>query len=177
MPTVEGPKLMHVRSTLLCFSYIFFWALFDADMSSAQSSSLEEAVELYHENYLRAATAQNSGDYSGAEEWHRTNLILMDSTPGVPPEARVQARFNLASAIMMQNRLDEAESILDEAQGVADANPQIHPVIKAYLLTNRGGLKLKKHELVSAEEMLGEGVAILEIANELSNAASAASAD
>ena len=136
-------------------------------------ADLEEVARLYSENYERAAAAQNAGDYSGAEEWHRTNLTLVESTPGVPPDIRVQARYNLASAIMYQSRLDEAESILDEAQGVLDANPQIDPIIKAYLLLNWGGLKSKQHEFKVAEEMHEEGLAILEHTTGLSDEATA----
>ena len=165
---------MHVRRTILCLATIFFWSAYDPDMASGQSSELMEPARLYNENYQRAATAQNAGDYSGAEEWHRTNLTLVESTPGVPPEIRIQARYNLASAIMFdQSRLDEAESILDEAQGVLDANPQIDPIIKAYLLLNRGGLKGKQHEFKVAEEMHEEGLAILEDTTGLSNGAAA----
>ena len=136
-------------------------------------ADLEETARLYRENYQRAATAQNAGDYAGAEEWHRTNLTLIESTPGVPPDVRVQARYNLASAVMNQGRLDEAESILDEAQGIVDANPQIDPTVKAYLLLNWGGLKAKQHEFKVAEEMHEEALAILEDTTGLRDAAAA----
>ena len=136
-------------------------------------ADLEEVARLYSENYERAAAAQNAGDYSGAEEWHRTNLTLIESTPGVPPDVRVQARYNLASVIMYQGRLSKAESILDEAQGILDANPQIDPTIKAYFLLNSGGLKGKQHELKAAEELLEQGLAILEDTTGLRDAGAA----
>ena len=73
---------MHIRRVILCLATLFFWAAHDHDVAIGQSSDLEEAARLYNENYRRAATAQNAGDYSSAEEWHRTNLTLVESTPG-----------------------------------------------------------------------------------------------
>jgi tetratricopeptide (TPR) repeat protein len=172
-PSVERPKPMHVRRTILCLATIFFWSACEPHMNFGQSSELMEAEGLYKENYQRAATAQNAGDFSGAEEWHRTNLTLVESTPGVPPEFRVQARSNLASAIMNQSKLDEAESILDEAQDVLDANPHIDSFTKGHLLVNRGALEGKQHEFKVADEMLEEGLAILEDTIGLSNAVTA----
>ena len=139
----------------------------------AAVADTEAAARLYRENYVQAATAQNAGDYSVAEKWHRTNLTLVESAPGLPPEFGVLARCNLASAVMMQGRLDEAEALLHEAQGVLDAVPQIEPTIKAYLLANWGGLKGKQHQFELAEEMLKEGLAILEDTDGLRNEAAA----
>lgn len=164
---------MHTRRTILCLAIIFFWSAYDPDMVSAQSSEWVAAARLYNENYQRAAAAQNVGDYSGAEEWHRTNLALVESTPGVPPEARVQARYNLASTLTAQSRLDEAERILDEAESILDANPKIDPIIKAYLMLNWGRLKGARSEFKAAEEMHEEGLAILEDRIGLSGAATA----
>ena len=142
-------------------------------VDAAAVADHEETARLLSENYMRAATAQNAGDYSTAEKWHRTNLTLVESTPGIPPEIRVQAGYNLASAVMYQNRLDEAESILNEAQGVLDANPQIDPTIRAHLLGNWGTLKGKQREFKVAEEMHEEGLAILEDATGLRDEATA----
>lgn len=164
---------MLTRRTILCLAIIFFWAAYDPDMVSAQSSEWVEAARLYNENYQRAAATQNAGDYSGAEEWHRANLTLVESTPGAPPEARVQARFNLASALTAQSRLDEAEQILDEAQHVLDANPKIDPIIEAYLMLNWGRFKGARSEFKVAEEMHEAGLAILEDRVGLSGATTA----
>ena len=164
---------MHTRRTILCLAIIFVWSAYNPDMVSAQSSEWVAAARLYNENYQRAAAAQNAGDYSGAEEWHRKNLALVESTSGVPPEARIQARYNLASTLTAQSRLDEAEPILDEAQGVLDANPNIDPIIKAFLMLNWGRLKGARSEFEVAEEMHEEGLAILEDRLGLSGAATA----
>ena len=157
-------KIKHFRFTLVAVI---------ACLPLIAIADLEEVARLYNENYQRAAAAQNAGDYSGAEEWHRRNLALIDSTPGVPPDVRVQARVNLASAITNQGRLDEAESILDEAQVILDANPQIDPTEKAYLLANRGMIKSEQGEFEVAEELLEEALAILEDTTGLGNAAAA----
>ncbi|MBL4720166.1 MAG: tetratricopeptide repeat protein [Alphaproteobacteria bacterium] len=166
---------MQVRRTTLCLATIifFFWSVYDLNMASGQSSELIVSERLYSENYRRATVAQNAGDYSSAEESHRTNLTLIKSTPGMLPEFRVQARYNLASAFTNQGKLDDAESILREAQGILDANPQIHRIIKAYLLLNWGKLKGKQHKFKVAEEMHEEGLAFLENTTGPSDAATA----
>ncbi len=165
---------MHFQRTIRWLNALAFVALLNAGVSFAQPPNLEKASNLYHENYIRAATAQNAGDYASAETWHRKNMILVDETLGVPPEARVQARYNLASAMIMQDKLTEAQLILDEAQNVADANPHIDPVIRAFLFTNQGSLKFMIHEFKEAEELLGKGLAILESTDQRSSAAVAA---
>ncbi len=40
MPTVERPKPMHVRRTILCLAATFLWATHDPNVASGQSSEL-----------------------------------------------------------------------------------------------------------------------------------------
>lgn len=128
----------------------------------AQSTSLEEAAIRYNENYVRAATAQNEGNPVDAEIWHRKNVKLVDETTGVPPEIRVQARFNLASAMILQDKLVGAKTVLDEAQLIASATDNLDPIDEAFLMSNRGSLYLKLGNISMAATLLNESRNILE---------------
>lgn len=150
-----------------------FWLLCHASVSTAQASDPYQIANEYNANYLQAAKAQNRGDYATAEIWHQKNLILADSTEGIPPEVLVRSRYNLASAIMMQGRLEDAESVLKAAFEIVNANPHIHPEVIAFLLSNTGALKFEMNDFVAAEELLFEAVAIMEKLGLLSNAAGA----
>ena len=67
-----------------------------------EAKDVEEAARRYSENFQRAAAAQNSGDYSRAEDWHRANLKLVESTPGVPSFVRVLPVFRRPAAVAPQ---------------------------------------------------------------------------
>ncbi len=69
MPTLERPKPMHVRRTILCLATIFFWAAHDPDMASGQSSDLGETYKSY-------IILRQQGRYSEAEPFAKEALRL-----------------------------------------------------------------------------------------------------
>ena len=147
-------------SSFICIGIVAISLSVEAGESVAVGT---EADFLRYESlYQKAAIAQNMGDYVEAERWHREVLNQIIKLTGIPAYVYIQARYNLASAIYFQGRLDEAEQLLVEAQDILEANPQTSPLIKAYLLVNIGTLKTKQGEFVEAEKTLMKSLSIFE---------------
>ncbi len=124
----------------------------------------DRPFELYARNHQSAVIAQDVGNYAAAERWHRKNLELVDTNPQAPPFTKVQARYYLANAMVLQGRLDDAEGVLTQAQALVDANPATHPIIRAHLQSNWGGLRVRQQQPKVAVEHLESALALMKSA-------------
>ncbi|MEM7252530.1 MAG: tetratricopeptide repeat protein [Pseudomonadota bacterium] len=129
------------------------------------SVAQDRPIELYAKNHQSAVIAQDAGDLSMAEKWHRKNLALVESEPGVPAFVKIQARYFLANTIVMQGRLDDAQAILTEADQLVAATPDVAPIVRAQLLSSWGGLKNRQGAAKQAVETLTSALGFIKQSN------------
>ncbi len=113
MPTVERPKPMHVRRTILCLAAAFLWAAHDPVMASGQSSELMEAFNGFN-------TLYQQGRYSEAEPYAKEALRLGMGELGPNDPITASLLNNLAAIYEAQGRYAEAEPLYQHSLAIGD---------------------------------------------------------
>ncbi len=146
MPTVERPKPMHVRRTILCLATIFFWAAHDPDMASGQSSELMEAYDSF-------ITLYQQGRYAEAEPYAKEALRLGTEEFGSNDPSTATFLNNLAELYRAQSRYAEAEPLYQRSLAIWEKalGPE-HPDV-AQSLENYASLLRETKREDKAEEM------------------------
>ena len=112
-------------------------------------------------DYLVRATKWAGEAYRYAElEVAATGVI---EHPASTSQQKAEARNSLATGYRIQGRFDEAETVLSDGLGAAHG---FGPGIKAKLLSALGAVELRKRELDSALEYMGQAVTCAEKAGD-----------
>jgi len=108
-----------MKRLLGLYLLIFSWAC-------AQEPS-DAAWARVAELRTRAAEAQNAGEYVEAEKYHRATLETAGEIPDFPLNERARLLSNLASALNLLGRPDEALKLLSDAEMLLQTNPSNDP--------------------------------------------------
>lgn len=129
--------------------------------------SLEASLGPLHFNTINslnnlAIVLSDAGDVSGAEETHRQVLARRRRVPGGDTLAVAASLQNLAATVLLQDRLEEADSLAIEAaklygQRLRPGHPQT-----AFPLLTRTQIALKRGDGGGAEQLARQASAILE---------------
>jgi tetratricopeptide (TPR) repeat protein len=126
-------------------------------VTSAQAPDIAEITA----SHRRAVAAQNAGDYEQAERMHRKVVEAIARVPDFPPNEEARQLSNLASALNLLDRPDEALELLQKAQKLLAEHPSRDPGQYLALHFNLGRSHALREEWSAAELQFREGVQVL----------------